>query len=247
VNFRITSAHNKAEDGAMDTLKKTVALAAISALSYTAAAADDANVTEHMHKHHDAMIAIQQAIIAGSFADTRESAQWLLDHEQPAGLPAAGSEFVVAMREAADGVLNAENLEAAAEATSQMGHACGNCHLATQVMVEFDEADNPSDEIKDKPHMQRHQWAADRMWEGLIGPSDQAWSRGANLLFESPIKPNVLNAHGGGEEVIGMSRRIHQLAGNATVVSNPEEKVEIYAEFIANCGSCHAELSMGPR
>lgn len=230
----------------MTILKTIVALTAISALGCTAAAADDANVAEHMHKHHDAMIAIQQAIIAGSLTDTRESAEWLLEDEQPAGLPAAGSEFIGAMRAGADGVLNAGDLETAAEAVSQMGLACGNCHVANQVMVAFDEVEQPSDTIKDKPHMQRHQWAADRMWEGLIGPSDQAWSRGANLLFESPIKPQVLNAHGGDDAVIGMSRRIHQLAGNATVVSNLGEKVEIYAEFIANCGACHAELGLGP-
>jgi mono/diheme cytochrome c family protein len=66
-------------------------------------------------------------------------------------------------------------------------------------------------------------------------------------LFESPIKPGELAAHGGGEETVGMSRRIHQLAGNSTVVSDPSEKAEIFAEFIANCGACHAELGQGPK
>jgi mono/diheme cytochrome c family protein len=44
-----------------------------------------------------------------------------------------------------------------------------------------------------------------------------------------------------------MSRRIHQLAGNATVVSDPAEKGEIYAEFLANCAACHTSLGDGPR
>ena len=94
--------------------------------------------------------------------------------------------------------------------------------------------------------MQRHQWAADRMWEGLIGPSSVAFSRGANLLFESPVKPEVLAKHGGGDAAVGMSRRVHQLAANATTVSEPEEQAEIFAEFIANCGACHGELAKGP-
>ena len=230
----------------MNSLKMTATLTVIAASGITAAA-EPADIAEHMHYHHDAMIDIQQAIIAGSLDDARDPARWLLEHDQPAGLPAAGNDFVVAMREAAEIVRNAEDLETAAEAASQMGLACGNCHLASDVVVEFEEVGQPSDQIKDRPHMQRHQWAADRMWEGLIGPSEQAWSRGANLLFESPIKPDVLASHGGGEEVVGMSRRIHQLAGNATVVSDPAERVEIYAEFIANCGSCHVELDRGPR
>jgi cytochrome c553 len=157
-------------------------------------------------------------------------------------LPAAGEEFVAAVRDAANGVLEADSLESAAEAASNMGLACGNCHVASGVTVEFDEVSQPSDKEKEKPHMQRHQWAADRMWEGLIGPSKMAWSRGANLLFESPIKPDVVARHGGGEEAVGMSRRIHQLAANATAVTAPEEQAEIYAEFIANCGACHNEL-----
>ena len=170
----------------------------------------------------------------------------MLENLDAAGLPAAGSEFVDAVHTAAQAVIAADSLEAAAEATSQMGLACGSCHTASGVTVEFDAVDRPPDKEKAKPHMQRHQWAADRMWEGLIGPSGVAFSRGANLLFESPVKPEVLAKHGGGDAAVGMSRRIHQLAANATTVSDPEGQAEIYAEFIANCGACHAELAKGP-
>lgn len=232
----------------MNPSKLFAALAAVSVLGGTnPATAEDASVADHMHEHHAAMIKIQNAIIAGSLAGTREPATWLSNHDEPDGLPAAGDVFVAAVREAANSVLEAEDIESAAEATSHMGLACGSCHLASDVVVQFDDVDQPSDQIKNKPHMQRHQWAADRMWEGLIGPSDPAWSRGANLLFESPVKPDVLAAHGGGDEVVVMSRRIHQLAGNASVVSDPAEKAEIFAEFIANCGACHTELGQGPK
>lgn len=232
----------------MNPTKISATLVAASVLGLTTSAfAQNNSIADHMHEHHAAMIKIQNAIIAGSLANVREPATWLAEHEEPAGLPPAGNEFVAAVREAANGVLSAESLEAAAEATSLMGLACGSCHVASSVEVVFDEAERPSDEIKDKSHMQRHQWAADRMWEGLIGPSDRSWSRGGNLLFESPIKPKVLAAHGGGEETVGMSHRIHQLAGNATVVSDPGEKAEIFAEFIANCGACHTELGQGPK
>lgn len=208
--------------------------------------AADSETVKHMHEHQDAMKAIQGAIIAGSLDGTREPGTWLLEHEEPAGLPAAGTEFVAAVRSAAADLLNADGLESAAEAASQMGLACGACHTASNVTVEFDEVDRPSDKEKERPHMQRHQWAADRMWEGLIGPDAVAFSRGANLLFESPVKPDVLAKHGGGDAAVGMSRRIHQLAANATTVSEPGERAEVFAEFIANCGSCHAELAKGP-
>jgi cytochrome c553 len=229
----------------MNPIKFVVALATLSTLGLTVNAAAE-NVAEHMREHNEAMIAIQRAIIGGSIAGTLEPAQWLLEHAEPAGLPAGSDAFFAAVRTAANDVVEADTIEAAADAASRMGLACGNCHLANNITIVFDEVEQPSDEAAEKPHMQRHQWVADRMWEGLIGPSEEAWNRGANLLFESPIKPHVLAKHGGDDEaLVGMSRRVHQLAANATIVSTPEEKAELYGEFIANCGSCHLELGKG--
>lgn len=228
-------------------LPVSAAAAAIVGLGMTPfIGAADTATAQHMHEHQDAMKSLQVAIIAGNLDATREPATWLLEHAEPAELSGAGSEYLGAVRGGAQAVLDADGLESAAEAISNMGLACGNCHLASNVTVEFDEVDRPPDKEKERPHMQRHQWAADRMWEGLIGPSGVAFSRGANLLFESPVKPEVLAKHGGGEEAVGMSRRIHQLAANATTVSEPEEQAEIYAEFLANCGVCHSELAKGP-
>ena len=221
-----------------------VACIGLGAMPFIGAA--ESEVVKHMHQHHDAMKAIQGAIIAGTLDGTREPATWLLEHESPAELSAAGSDYVAAVRSAAGAVLEADSLESAAEAASRMGVACGACHTASSVTVAFDEVERPSDKEKTQPHMQRHQWAADRMWEGLIGPDGAAFSRGANLLFESPVKPQELKKHGGGDAAVGMSRRVHQLAANATTVSEPEERAEIFAEFIANCGACHNELAEGP-
>jgi mono/diheme cytochrome c family protein len=227
--------------------QKNVAAVALIGLGMTPfIGAAESDSVKHMHAHLDAMKSIEAGIIAGNLDATREPATWLLEHDEPAGLPAAGSEFVATVRGAASALLEADSLGSAAEAASQMGLACGACHTASNVTVEFDEVERPSDKEKAKPHMQRHQWAADRMWEGLIGPDGVAFSRGANLLFESPVKPAELAKLGGGDAAVGMSRRIHQLAANATTVSEPEEQAEIYAEFIANCGACHSELAKGP-
>jgi len=212
----------------------------------TVASAQEATVLEHMHDHYDAVVKIQSAVIAGSLEDTRESARWLIEHQAPTGLPAHWVEHVDAMRTAARDALNAQDVASAASATSRLGVACGGCHVANNVTVEFKEVKRPSDKEKERPHMQRHQWAADRMWEGLIGPSNVLWRRGGTLLFESPLNPEALGAEAGDDAVLGMARRIHQLAGNATVTSDPIEKADIYAEFLANCAACHISLDEGP-
>ncbi len=212
----------------------------------TMASAQDGSMLEHMHDHYEAVIKIQSAVIAGKLEDTREPARWLLEHDAPAGLPESWGEHVDAMRAAARDTLDAEDLDSAATATSRLGLACGGCHLANNIPVEFADVRRPSDKEKARPHMQRHQWAADRMWEGLIGPSDLSWSRGGNLLFESPMKPEDLGAEAHDEATLGMARRIHQLAANATAVTDVNEKAEIYAEFLANCAACHNALDEGP-
>lgn len=223
-----------------------IACAAWAAGAVTTVSARDAAVIDHMHEHLDAVQKIQSAVIAGSLEDTREPARWLVEHEAPPGLPGSWEEHVEAMRATARDSLEAQDLAAAASATSRLGLACGACHVANDVTVEFDDARRPSDKDSAKPHMQRHQWAADRMWEGLIGPSRRSWSRGANLLFESPIHMEDIGADAADEAVVTMSRRIHQLAANATTVSEAAAKAEIYAEFLANCAACHVALDKGP-
>ena len=234
----------------MKTIKKLslfVVYATWAVGSVTVASAQEATVLEHMHDHYDAVIKIQHAVIAGSLEDTREPARWLIEHESPVALPARWEEHVDAMRVAARDTFNAQDLASAAGATSRLGVACGGCHVANNVTVEFEEVKRPSDKGKAGPHMQRHQWAADRMWEGIIGPSSLSWRRGASLLFEAPMNPEALGAEAGDDALLGMARRIHQLAGNATIVSEPVEKAGIYAEFLTNCATCHVSLEEGPR
>ena len=204
--------------------------------------AGDKEVVGHMHEHFDAVTKIQRAVIGGSLEAAREPASYLVEHDVPAGIPTAWEPYVEAMRTAAQSVLDAPDLMAAASATSELGLACGGCHSANDVTVDFDVPPEPSDDSKTGAHMQRHQWAADRMWEGLVGPSRYSWSRGADLLFESPIKPASLGEHSGDEAVIAMSRRIHQLGANATTVVDTGEEAEIYAEFLGNCAACHTAM-----
>ena len=221
------------------------AVSAVAAASV--ASAQEASFVEHMHDHYDAVRKIQSAVIAGSLEGTREPATWLIEHESPVGLPAGWVEHVDAMRAAARDTLNAQDVTSAAGATSRLGVACGECHIANNVTVEFKDVKRPSEKPGSRHHMRRHQWAADRMWEGLIGPSSVSWRQGANLLFEAPMNPEALGGEAGDDALLGMARRIHQLAGNATLVSEPAEKADIYAEFLANCATCHVSLEEGPR
>jgi mono/diheme cytochrome c family protein len=210
------------------------------------ATAQDTEVLEHMHAHSDAVMAIRQSVIAGSPGGVKESARWLLEHEPPASVAAGWADYLPAMRAAAKEALDASDLTAAAAATSRLGLACGGCHAASNAVFESTDTSRPSMDEDTGSHMLRHQWAADKMWEGLIWPKSYSWQSGANLLFESAIKPHELGDQSGNAELQTMARRIHQLAANATMVQKAEERAEIYAEFLANCGGCHEALQARP-
>lgn len=203
----------------------------------------DGNLSEHMHEHWERITEIQAALIRGDLAAVREPAEYLAAHPTPAALPGQWEEYVGSMRAAARAAVEAKDFTAAATATSLMGNACGSCHMDNGIEVRFDISDPPGFETDTVSHMARHQWAADRMWEGIVGPSEVAWSRGIDAMLEAPLTPRELK--GGAdqpEDVKRMARRVHQLAGNGMMASDGNEKAEIYAEFLANCAACHTTL-----
>ncbi len=228
--------------------RKLCGLLAASLLCVSAgsAAADqrDGNLSEHMHEHWERITGIQAALIRGDLGAVREPAEYLATHPTPASLPGQWEEYVGSMRAAARAVLEAKDFAAAADATSLMGNACGSCHMDNGIDVRFDITDPPGFEMDTTSHMLRHQWAADRMWEGLVGPSEPAWARGIDAMLEAPLTPHELK--GGGdqpEKIRNMAKRVHQLAGNGMMATGGNEKAEIYGEFLANCANCHTALN----
>jgi hypothetical protein len=209
---------------------------------------DDRTVADHMHEHLTRIGTIKAAIVAGQLAGVREPATWLADHETVAGLPPDFESYVAQMRSYARHVIEAEDLVSAAESVSKMAKTCGNCHLVNAVELEFGYDSAPREDIEDVvTHMQRHQWAADRLWEGLIGPSDVAWSRGADMLIDVPLaSDDVTTTTEHHAEISKIARRIHALGGIGTETVTPDARSDLYGEVLGLCAKCHVLLGRGP-
>lgn len=205
-------------------------------------------VAEHMHDHLTRITTIKAAIIAGKLEDVREPAIWLADHEEVAELPADFERYITQMRAYARQVVEARDLKSAAVSVSRMAKTCGNCHLVNHVNLEFGYDNAPRQDLEDVvTHMQRHQWAADRLWEGLIGPSNHAWDRGTDMLIDVPLDPSdvtVSTEHA--DEISSIARRIHALGGIGTETKTPDARSELYAEILGLCANCHMLLDRGP-
>ena len=211
---------------------------------------DETDVATHMHEHLDRITTIKSLIIMGNLDGVREPAIWLADHEAVPGLPTNFEPYVGLMRQYAREVNNATDLKSAAISVSSMARTCSNCHLVNEVEIEFGYDQMPAESSDTVTHMQRHQWAADRLWEGLIGPSDTAWGRGTDMLVDVPLHPDDV-MDGASDEVDSealdqIAHRIHVLAGQGTNTKTPIERSELYGEILGLCADCHTRLGRGP-
>ena len=144
--------------------------------------------------------------------------------------------------------ITASDIEEAAAATAAIAVDCGNCHRATGVEPDFVEAGDPAEWADTASHMQRHQWAADRLWEGLIGPSDGSWSRGIRMLAEEPLLGTVTGwDDADSEEGDYLARQVHELGRDAASALTPDARITVYQKMLATCATCHVNTAGGPR
>ena len=213
-------------------------------------AEDESEVATHMHEHLDRITAIKAHIIMGQLDAVRAPATWLAEHKSVAGLPANFLPYVEMMREYARQVIAAPDLDSAATAVSSMARTCGNCHLSNDIELKFGYDQMPEGLTDTVSHMQRHQWAADRLWEGLIGPSDFAWDLGSDMLVDVPLHAadvtDEVTSDADATAIDQMAHRIHVLGGRGTDARTPDSRSGLYAEILGLCADCHTRLGKGP-
>ncbi len=88
--------------------------------------------------------------------------------------------------------------------------------------------------------MRRHEWASERLWEGLVVPSDEAWSIGIKTLAKSEFPEEVLAL--GGAEARGSARELARLLAKAQPTMPLDERSALYAELLLTCGTCHRAI-----
>ena len=89
--------------------------------------------------------------------------------------------------------------------------------------------------------MVRHIWAADRMWEGLVGPSEEAWLAGAEALSETgPALAEAFRASLPAGVLAGFLEEVNALANQAITSNERGERPGIYGRILDACHRCHA-------
>jgi len=202
--------------------------------------ADLTPLQSHMYAHFDQADAVHHNLMNGNLEAAKKSADWIAVHPEIHDLPAGTPRYDGAVREFARRITESTDIHEAAVAAALMGSSCGDCHRGQRVEPQFlmgtavPAGDGP------KAEMARHVWAADRMWVGLLGPSDAAWLEGARGFQGGWLDTQeVLVDPGSRDEIREMTRHIYELAAQAETAADRGERAELYGEFLATCADCH--------
>ena len=142
----------------------------------------------HMHENFNLLRAIERLLIRGKLDEAKRFAAAISEvPNAPAHGPWAAQ--VVEVRDRAAAVARATSVEQACRLEAKLAAACAGCHLETGIDPVFQSfpaapADLPTIEAR----MTRHRWAANRLWEGIVGGAAEPWIAGLDVLAATPLE-----------------------------------------------------------
>ena len=96
-------------------------------------AARDAEFIDHMHAHAEQLDNLNFALADDDLEGAMTAAYWLSGHQEVDGIKEEWRPFLEGMRESAQAVEEATNLEAARAAAERINDQCQGCHEAAGV------------------------------------------------------------------------------------------------------------------
>jgi len=193
---------------------------------------------DRMHGRFTAAKATQLAIALGDLDRAHAEARRIAMQDEP-DLRPEWQPYIEDIRRAATQITESADLVTAAKTMAQLGRECARCHEATQAKITFAPEAKPTDTPKLGSQMASHQWAAARMWEGVIGSSNERWLTGARALAGARL---TITAESGELGIADDAARVKLLAQRAVKLGDPNDRATLYGELLATCAHCHATI-----
>lgn len=221
-------------------MSRSVLVLCLLALPLLGSCGGSAAVDERMIDHFGRAGQIQSSLIAGDLEGARRPARWVAEHESLADPGPEAVQWARSLQRAAADIAAASSLDGAADATGHMVSACAGCHTAVGGPSFRTMGAAPAAGTSTGTHMVRHLWAMDRMWEALIGGSDEAWRAGAEALATQ--SPGEDFSAGGASAAL--AEALHEQARTAGQLS-AAARPAAYADMIKVCAGCHTLNGVG--
>lgn len=195
---------------------------------------EEAAVIREMSDHWTDAAAARDAVVQGDLAAANRAGGKLAAGLPIEALPAELSAYQDELATATKRVQAATNLADAGVGVGKMAQACGRCHNAAGAVLDVPDPVPPEQIDGIKGEMAVHAWAAEKLWLGMIRPSD-ADLRDAVAVISSPglvhDDPKVSQA------AAELDAGVHELA--AAVQEDVSARGERYGQLLTTCATCH--------
>ncbi|MCB9598012.1 MAG: hypothetical protein H6719_35175 [Sandaracinaceae bacterium] len=200
-----------------------------------------------MHGHYRRASDARESLIRGDIEQARGDMQWLATHHEGDALPEALQPRLASMQTDAAAFAEATTLTEAGQALARTLVRCGECHEASGGGFHVALPPLPEGETT-AAHMQRHRWAAERMWEGLVTADVEQYTAGTDALREVALHENALpsSEEQPPERVAALATHVHELGAEASDATDWAGRASVYGRYLATCAACHRLLHTGP-
>lgn len=208
-----------------------------------AASAEQPALEEWMRTHFVEGRGIRDALVRGELPSAKARLADLGRQPSPADVPAEWEPHLESLRGAAGDAAEAEALAAVAVGFARFAAQCADCHRAADAAPSFASPDLAPAEGDAPAPMERHQWAAEAMWQGLVAPAPDRYRQGAEVLAAAPLHPAELVVGDAPPlDVVQAAEQARDVAGRASRAETDDARAELYGELLATCAGCHGQL-----
>lgn len=198
---------------------------------------DDMMTRFHMHENFGLAHELERNLIAGRLDDAKLLARGLAQAPDESGF-AAFAKHAAQVRVHAAAIERAKTLDEALGHDAQLLGACASCHVATSAQPEFRRwPPEPTDTSTIPARMTRHLWAAERLWEGMVGDADASWRAGLDMIAATPLPNSELDA-----ARQPFAKKLQALAAEARKRPTSIDlatRTTTYADILRTCAACH--------
>ena len=189
-----------------------------------------------MRTHFSQSEDMRRALIVGNLPALQTAAESIAKDQWTPNLRSDWRPHVEAVRSAAHAAQTAVSLEAGARAFADLGNACSSCHLLTggPGSPRF-----PVPVAGSTEAMVAHEIATERLWQGIVAPSDAAWGEGADGLIAAPELASDV------KDVAQRAAHVRDWARLAkTAPAN--DRARLFGDLLLTCATCHQRVGIKP-
>jgi hypothetical protein len=195
-----------------------------------------------MREHFSQTVAIRNAVVSGHLERAVNPAAELTQMAGVDGMPKQWKISGDQLRDAANRMREAGNIQDAAAATADIGRACGHCHSTSGRGPKITVSEPPPAETSTLSRMKRHKWGAERLWEGIYGPSEAAWVAGSKALENDPFDAKLLEP--GGVHARSAASDFRRFAKELPNAKTNEARGRAFAQLTSTCAPCHEAMGV---